>query len=260
MSPASTTPAGGLHAGASNSSPAARAGSGMRLPPSFVSLNGNSRISGRVGYSGVPRASQGGGRLRGASRQPQRSTDILATACSPATGSEPGQAPQGRSPPSPALRPGAVVGFSSMQPLEPQRTAEPANSAPVHSTVAAPAEAGLRAGQSAGSKTAQAEPSSAPLSPELLKQGSLLSQQATSGQDEGRVKTSKHLPTGLKIKLKLPGRKSQPDSPGDVSQVSTATGGSCDLHAFCPAAQTGAFSHTLHASAAPGEPAIPGQP
>ena len=191
VSPASTTPAGGLHAGAGNSSPAARAGSGMRLPPSFVSLSGHSRVSGS--NSGPPRAGQGGGRLRGASRQPQRSTDILATACSVAARSELGQAPQDCAPTSPALRPGAVVGFGSMQP---QRTAEPANSAHVHSTVAASAESGLGAGQCAGSKTAQAEQSSAPLSPEPLKQGSLLSQEATSEQDEGRGRHQSISPLG----------------------------------------------------------------
>ena len=252
--PASTTPAGGPHAGAANSSPAAPSSSGMRLPPSYVSLSGISTFSGRSGYTGAPRAGQGGSRLRGASGQLQRPIDILATACSLASGSEPSQAPQSCTPTSPALRPCAVVGFGSMEPLEPQRMAEPANSPPVQSSVAAPAEAGLGAGQRAGSQAAEVEPSSAPLSSEPLMQGSLFSQQATSGQGGARVKT------GFKITLKRSSRKSQPDSPQDVSQANTAQGCSCDLHASCPPAQTGASSCTLQASAAPGEPTILGQP
>ena len=254
VSPASTTPSNGLHAGAAGCSPAARAASGMTLPPSFVSLSAGDRFSGRVGYTGGPPAGQTGSRLRGASRQAQPSNDVLAAACSLASGSEPGQAPQGCTPSSPAVRPCAVVDFGSMQPLEPQSTAEPANSAPVQSIAAAPAGAGLAAGQRAGSQAAQAEPSFAPLSSGPLKHGSLSSQQGTTGRGGANAKA------GLRAILRRLGSNSQPDSPGDVSRVSTAEGGSCDRHASWPAAQTGASSYALHAPAAPGTHTILGQP
>ena len=190
---------------------------------------------------GRPRASPKGSKLCGASRQPQGSIDMLPAACSIASGSEPGQAPLACTPTSPALRPCAVVGFGSMLPLEPQRTTEPANSAPVQSISAALAEAG----QCAGSKAAQAEPSHAPLSPEPQKQGSPSSQHGTPGQGDGRQKS------GLKIALKLPGKKRQQGSPAGVTKVATAKAAAVTcMYASCPAAQTGASPCTLHATAA----------
>ena len=189
--PARTTPAGGPHAGAANRSPTAPAASGMTLPPGFRSLSASNRVGPRGSYFGRPRASPKGSKLCGASRQPQGSIDMLPAACSIASGSEPGQAPLACTPTSPALRPCAVVGFGSMLPLEPQRTTEPANSAPVQSISAALAEAG----QCAGSKAAQAEPSHAPLSPEPQKQGSPSSQHGTPGQGDGRQKSGLRSPS-----------------------------------------------------------------